>query len=56
MRSPVPVSFIAIVAHTDKQTHGINPGIPTLPPPGVSCTSGDHYLVGLSDLRGLTGQ
>ncbi len=56
MRSPVPVSFIAIVAHTDKQTHGINPGIPTLPIPGVSWTSGDHFLVGLFDLRGLGGQ
>ncbi len=53
LRSPVPVAFIAIVAHTDETTHGINPGIPIFPIPGVSASVGDHFLLGLFDLRDL---
>jgi hypothetical protein len=49
--SPVPVAFIAIVAHVDKLTHGITPGIPIFPIPGTSVTTGDHFLVGMFDLR-----
>ena len=52
IRSPLPVAFIAIVAHVDKTTHGINPGVPILPIPGLSVTTGDHFLVGIFDLRG----
>ena len=51
IRSPLPVAFIAIVAHVDKTTHGINPGVPILPIPGLSVTTGDHFLVGIFDLR-----
>ena len=51
IRSPLPVAFIAIVAHVDKTTHGINPGVPILPVPGLSVTTGDHFLVGIFDLR-----
>lgn len=53
IRSPRAVDFIAIVVHTDKTTHGINPGIPILPIPGLSATTGDHYLLGIFDLRAL---
>lgn len=51
IRSPLPVAFIAIVAHVDKTTHGVNPGVPILPIPGLSVTTGDHFLVGIFDLR-----
>ena len=51
IKSPLPVAFIAIVAHVDKTTHGINPGVPILPIPGLSVTTGDHFLVGIFDLR-----
>lgn len=51
LRSPVPVAFLAIVVHNDEMTHGISPGIPTFPIPGVSATVGDHFLLGLFDLR-----
>lgn len=51
IRSPLAVAFIAIVAHVDKTTHGINPGVPILPIPGLSVTTGDHFLVGIFDLR-----
>ncbi len=51
IRSPVPVAFIAIVAHLDEQTHGLTPGIPVLPIPGVPASTGDHFLVGMFDLR-----
>ena len=53
IRSPVPVAFVAIVAHVDKLAHGINPGIPILPVPGTTADSGDHFLVGMFDLRSL---
>lgn len=53
VRSPVAVDFIAIVAHVDKTTHGIDPGVPILPIPGTSVTTGDHFLVGMFDLREL---
>jgi hypothetical protein len=51
IRSPVPVAFLAIVAHLDRQTHGIVPGIPVPPAAGVSASVGDHFLVGMFDLR-----
>lgn len=51
LRSPVPVAFLAIVIHHDRQTHGINPGIPVLPMPGLSADTGDHFLLGMFDLR-----
>ncbi len=51
VRSPVPLAFYAIVLHTDKQTHGINPGVPTPPAPGMPWTTGDHFLIGMFDLR-----
>lgn len=50
-RSPLAVAFIAIVVHIDKTTHGINPGVPILPIPGLSATTGDHFLLGIFDLR-----
>ena len=53
IRSPRAVDFIAIVVHTDKTTHGINPGIPILPIPGLSADTGDHFLLGIFDLRSL---
>lgn len=53
IRSPRAVDFIALVVHTDKTTHGINPGIPILPMPGLSADTGDHYLLGIFDLRSL---
>ncbi len=53
IRSPRAVDFLAIVVHTDKTTHGINPGIPILPIPGLSATTGDHFLLGIFDLRAL---
>lgn len=52
-RSPLAVAFIAIVVHIDKSTHGINPGVPILPIPGISATTGDHFLLGIFDLRSL---
>lgn len=52
-RSPLAVAFIAIVVHIDKTTHGINPGVPILPIPGISATTGDHFLLGIFDLRAL---
>jgi hypothetical protein len=51
LRSPLPVAFIALVVHTDETTHGINPGLPILPMPGLSATTGDHFLLGIFDLR-----
>ncbi|MEM8484911.1 MAG: T9SS type A sorting domain-containing protein [Bacteroidota bacterium] len=53
IRSPRAVDFIALVIHTDKTTHGINPGVPILPIPGLSATTGDHYLLGIIDMRSL---
>lgn len=53
LRSPLPVAFLAIVVHTDETTHGIFPGIPILPIPGNSIDNGDHFLLGLFDLRSL---
>ncbi len=51
VRSPLPVAFLAVVVHVDKQTHGINPGVPILPIPGTPVTAGDHFLLGIFDLR-----
>lgn len=53
LRSPVPVSLIAVVVHIDEMTHGLNPGIPIFPVPGTSVTTGDHFLLGAFDLRNL---
>ncbi len=53
LRSPVPVAFLALVVHVDRTTHGISPGIPILPRPGAPVTGGDHFLLGLFDLRPL---
>lgn len=53
VRSPRAVDFIAIVIHTDRTTHGINPGVPILPIPGLAADTGDHYLLGIFDLRTL---
>lgn len=50
-RSPVPVAFLAIVVHIDETTHGINPGVPIVPRPAARATDGDHFLLGLFDLR-----
>ena len=51
IRSPVPGAFIAIVTHLDLQTHGVVAGIPILPLSGQSVSSGDHFLVGMFDIR-----
>ena len=51
VRSPVPVVVIALVVHIDETTHGISAGIPIPPIPGISAASGDHYTLGLFDLR-----
>ena len=53
IRSPRAVDFLAIVVHTDKTTHGINPGVPILPIPGLPASTGDHFLLGIFDLRSL---
>ncbi len=53
IRSPRAVDFIAIVVHTDRTTHGINPGVPILPIPGLAADTGDHYLLGIFDVRAL---
>lgn len=53
VRSPNPISFFAVVLHTDKQTHGLSPGLPTPPLPGTPWTVGDHFLIGMFDLRFL---
>lgn len=53
LRSPVPAVVIAIVVHIDETTHGISAGIPIPPIPGIPVTSGDHYTLGLFDLRAL---
>jgi hypothetical protein len=51
VRSPLPVAFLAVVVHVDRTTHGINPGIPILPIPGTPVSVGDHFLLGIFDLR-----
>jgi hypothetical protein len=53
LRSPVPVVVIALVVHIDETTHGLSAGIPIPPIPGISTTAGDHYTLGLFDLRHL---
>lgn len=53
LRSPVPAVVIAIVVHIDETTHGISAGIPIPPIPGIPATAGDHYTLGLFDLRAL---
>lgn len=51
LRSPAPVAFLAIVVHIDDTTHGINPGIAILPIPDLPASTGDHFLLGMFDLR-----
>jgi hypothetical protein len=51
LRSPVVAAVIAIVVHIDGTTHGISAGLPIPPRPGTSATVGDHYTLGLFDLR-----
>jgi hypothetical protein len=51
--SPVPAVVIAIVVHIDATTHGISAGIPIPPIPDISATVGDHYTLGIFDLRAL---
>ncbi|MCI0539852.1 MAG: hypothetical protein L0Z50_31980 [Verrucomicrobiales bacterium] len=51
LRSPVPTVVIAVVVHIDDSTHGISAGIPIPPAPGIPATSGDHFTLGLFDLR-----
>lgn len=53
VRSPVPVAFVVLVIHLDGTTHGINPGVPVFPFPGVPASAGDHYVLGLFDLSDL---
>jgi hypothetical protein len=53
LRSPVPAVVIAIVVHIDATTHGISAGIPIPPIPDISATVGDHYTLGIFDLRAL---
>jgi hypothetical protein len=53
VRSPVPAAVIALVVHTDETTHGISAGIPIPPIPGTPADRGDHYTLGLFDLRAL---
>jgi hypothetical protein len=53
LRSPVPAAVIAIVVHIDETTHGLSAGIPIPPMPGISATAGDHFTLGLFDLRAL---
>lgn len=50
LRSPVPVAFMLLVIHIDGATHGINPGLPIFPFPGVPFTVGDHFVLGIFDL------
>lgn len=51
LRSPVPAVVIALVVHIDETTHGISAGLPIPPRPDVDVTAGDHYTLGLFDLR-----
>jgi hypothetical protein len=51
LRSPVPAVVIALVVHIDDTTHGISAGLPIPPRPDVSVAAGDHYTLGLFDLR-----
>jgi hypothetical protein len=44
-------AVLALVVHIDETTHGISAGVPIIPAPGVPATSGDHYTLGLFDLR-----
>jgi hypothetical protein len=53
VRSPVPVAFMLLIIHTDGMTHGINPGLPIFPFPGVPAAAGDHYVLGIFDLSDL---
>ncbi len=50
VRSPVPVEFMLLVIHVDGITHGINPGLPIFPFPGVPAVVGDHFVLGIFDL------
>jgi hypothetical protein len=56
VRSPLPAVVIAVVVHIDETTHGISAGIPIPPIPGISATTGDHYTLGLFDLRQLNNE
>jgi hypothetical protein len=53
VRSPIPAVVIALVVHIDETTHGISAGVLIPPIPGISATTGDHYTLGLFDLRAL---
>ena len=53
VRSPVPVAFMLLIIHTDGMTHGINPGLPIFPFPGVHAGAGDHYVLGIFDLSDM---
>ncbi len=53
VRSPVPVAFMLLVIHTDGTTHGINPGLPIFPFPGMPAFVGDHFVLGIFDLSDL---
>jgi hypothetical protein len=53
LRSPVPVAFMLLVIHTDGMTHGIHPGLPIFPFPGVPFVVGDHFVLGIFDLAGV---
>lgn len=51
VRSPAPVVVIALVVHIDETTHGLSAGIAIPPVPGIPATTGDHYTLGVFDLR-----
>ncbi len=53
VRSPVPAAFMLLIIHTDGMTHGINPGLPIFPFPGVPAAAGDHFVLGIFDLSDL---
>jgi len=53
LRSPVPVAFLVVLVHIDGTTHGINAGNLIIPAPGVPATTGDHFTLGVFDLRSL---
>jgi hypothetical protein len=51
LRSPVPAAYLVVIAHIDKTTHGINAGNIIIPAPGIPASTGDHFTVGIFDLR-----
>ena len=56
LRSPTAVPLIVVIVHIDRMTHGIQPGIVIPPFPGSSfpVTAGDHYVLGIFPLGGLS--